>query len=403
MGMLGGVDSQFTYRVLIMAVVFTTVTPLFMSAFYDVNTSAISDMESDYRRMTGSDPVSEEVWALTGIYTPYSAGATYGYTSDGWLYHDRIGGTYAGKDPTSEQRTVEAASAYAPTQYTAGLQAQSYYSVAYDGTVYRYTGTGQDGSSVDSTQDGHSRGDVYTMVTMDSSKKSRIFFAEGTKVDGGNGTFYYAYEGYRYAFTPLTDTVTVSADGESVSISSQQTTMSLIWYSYYGNEGLSGQLVLNSSDGGIAYLTAAQIISAYNSQNNTAKFTLTFNGVDINCYIMINPTYTSMGYSISDCFYNGYWSVMITSLTTNSDSFLATDFSLNVSNLWETVIGLLTFDYSNFGIDGDLGVIATLFMVVPMYLGLIVIGMSYAPVLILTGLLGAFQALAVAMQHWSFF
>lgn len=413
---IGSVDSSFTYRLLIFAVALTILTPMVMSQFRSVDTSALDDMESDYYQMTGSEPVSEEIWALTGIYTPYSAGETYGYTEDGWLYKTRVGGTYMGDDPSEKERLAESGGAYAPSQYSYGLQERSYYSVAYDGHVYRYTGSDKDGDPLPPTvideekgtvlpgrtEDGHQRGDVYTMVTMDFGQKSSIFFADGLRTDTEDGRFYYRYEGYRYAFTPLHDTVTTDADGNDVYIKSQQTTMSLIWYSVYGTEGLSGQLVLNSSDGGIAYLTAAQIISAFNPTINTAKFTLTFNGTDINCYIRINPTYTSMGYSISDCFYSGYWSVMITSLSTDANDMLATDYSLNVSALWQTVIDLLTFRYSDYGISGELGVVASVLMTVPLYIGLIVVGMNYLPVLVITAAVGAFQSVATVLSHWPF-
>lgn len=374
MGVLGGADNNFSYRMIIFAIAILFLLPTFLSIYTDNNSDAdqnIEDLLEGYYDFTGSDAAQESVWALTGIYTPYMGSADYGYTEDGWLYGSIVGSGTGG---------------YSPDQYLGDNQA---YTVQRgDDGLYRYVVA--DGGT---TADGHRDGDLYTSVTFDVTKKSDIFFTESNRVDSGN-FFYYEYSGYRYAFQPLADYETEDADGNRIPVTANTTSLSLIWYEYYGNSGISGQLILTGSDSGVAYLTAQQIIHAFNNTTSTAKFTMTFNNVDMNVYVRINPYYLSQGLSIEECYNRGYWDVMVTSLSTNIDAYNTTEFSFNIANIFETIIDLFTFDTDDYGISGTMGTIASLAMIVPLYAALISIGISFYPALILAGLLAAIQTVA---------
>ena len=372
--MLGSsTDNNFSYRMIIFAIAILFLLPTFISIYADSSIDAdenMSELLDGYEEFTGSQAAQESVWALTGIYTPYTGGSTYGYTDDGWLYGSIVGTSSTG---------------YSPDQYQGSDQS---YTVQRDEDgLYRYV---LDEGEV--TADGHQNGDLYTAVTFDVNQKSNIFFTESNRVDSGE-FFYYEYSGYRYAFQPLADFETSDNDGNRIPVTANTTSLSLIWYEYYGSSGISGQLVLTGSDSGVAYLTAQQIIAAFNHTTSTAKFAMTFNNVDMNIYIRINPFYLSQGLSIEQCYNQGYWEIMVTSLSTDVNAYNTTEFSFNISNIFQTIIDLFTFNTEDYGISGTMGTIASLVMVVPLYAALISIGITFYPALIFAGILAAIQTL----------
>lgn len=369
-GVLGGVDSDFTFKMIIFAVAILFILPTLMSVYAGGQAEAdenVEDLLDDYYDFTGTNAVSESVWALTGIYTPYTGTTTYGYTDDGWLYGSVVG---------------EGTGTYTPDQYVG--TSQTYSVQRGEGGLYRYTSD---------SADGHVTGDLYTNVSFDTGHKSDIFFTEAGKVESGD-FFYYEYTGYRYAFQPLANYNAENSEGNPIPVVANTTSLSLIWYEYYGSSGISGQLILSGSDGGVAYLTAQQIVTAFSSTTSTATFSMTFNNVDMRVHIRIDPYYLSQGFSIEECYNLGYWSVMVSSLSTDIDAYNTTEYSFNIYNIFETLIDLFTFDTSDYGISGTMGTIASLVLVVPLYAALIVIGMNFYPALILAGVLAAIQAIA---------
>lgn len=362
----GGGDNRFSYKMIIFAMAVMFLFPTTLSIFTDtdseVNEEAFLD---EYYKFTGNHPTREAVWALTGIYTPYFEGS-YGYTDDGWLYGGIIGST----------------SPYQPTQYVGTNYGGP---VQLEGGLYKYT---------KATDDGHSVGDVYTAVTMDANNKSNVFFTPGGKVEQGS-FFYYDYTGYRYAFQPLANYSAQGSNGQAVPVVATTTSLSLIWYEFYGASGISGQLVLSGSDSGVAYITAQEIITAFNSVTSTAKFGMTFNGIEMNVYIRLNPAYIAQGMDIQQCYNYGAWEILITSLSTDSNAYTQADYSMNVSEIWKTLIDLFTFNTADYGLSGWLATLASLVMVVPLYAALLSIGMTFYPALIMAGILAVFQG-------WSF-
>ena len=372
----GGGDNRYTHELLTFAIALMFLLPLMIN-LYQIDTAEpianekyIEELNAQYTAFTGSEPVSESVWGLTGIYTPYTGGS-YGYTDDGWLYGSKI---------------VE----YTPTQYSEGPTAYTASDV-YDGgdylidyPVYRYTEVG-------SIYEGISVGDTYSSVAFDTTQKSNIFFTPNNKVVTDKG-YYYEYTGYRYAFSPLTDLYGWNENGDQVEIVANSSSLSLIWYDYYGqSSGIAGQLIITGSDSGVAYLTANEIVQAFDSNTNTSKFEMQFNGVSCNLYIRIDPYYTSSGMSVAECYERGYWSVMVTSLSTSVSSYTGTDYKLNVYNIANTIVDLLTFNLDSYGFSPLVSTVASAVVVVPLYVGLISMGMTFTPLLIGAGALAVFQ------------
>lgn len=365
-------DNNFTFGIVVLAIAIMFLLPTFISVFVDKNTDITAPDNLDnvldgYNRFTGSYPTNEEVWALTGIYTPVgineSGNATqaYSYTPDHWIYGARVIN-------------------YPPSQFTGN----SAYTVQYNDGFYYYSGN---------TLDGHKSGELYTSVAMDSAQKSDIFFTpSGKRTNGEN--WYYEYSGYRYSFQPLADYYYKDSNGDLMKTTASSTSLSLIWYDWYGNEGISGQLVLSGSDSGVAYLTSSEIVSAFNSANNLSKFKMVFNGNDMNVYIKIKNEYTQAGYSVAECFNMGYWEIMVTSVSTNIQTYISTDYSMNIYNIWDTFVDLFTFNMSDYNLSPSMQMVASVTLSVVLYAALLSLGITCYPILIFAGLVAIVQTIA---------
>ena len=372
-------DSSYVHGMLTFAIALMFLLPIGISLFGGAESTPdttyseyLEELNRGYTDLTGSAPVSESVWGLRGIYTPYTGGA-YGYTADGWLYGTKI---YD----------------YSPSQYSAGPTSYSVTSretasgQVTDLPVYVY-------GDVPSNRNDLKVGDMYTSVAMDVDQKSDIFFTSNGKTEVGD-YYYYEYSGYRYSFAPMQDIYGMDNNGDAVPIVANTSSLSLIWYDYYGSSGISGQLIITGSDSGVSFVTADDIVRAFDGTTNTAKFEMRFNGVSCNLYVKLDSYYIASGVSIEDCYNSGYWSVMVTSLSTTVSSYTGTDYSFNIYNIFDTIIDLLTFNLDDYGFSPMVATIASMVVVVPLYVGLISIGLSCYPVLLLAGALAVFQGMS---------
>lgn len=413
-------NPEFAYKMFIFSIVIMMALPLMITVF--IPNMEQSDSESimdDYYRFTGATGTTKEaVWILSGVYTPYE-GDLYSYTDDGWLYGARI-------------------SEYSPTQYDSTLTAFTVYRD--DNGIYRYKfdsadydpdkGTGHRGSfyiATDETSDydpsdpitekNHTigdtvprskLGDIYSSVVFEREEKSDIFFsstgkhnANGENIDRiSSEPFYYDFSGWRYSFQPTANYKTVDQDGNEREVIATTTSLSLIWYYYYTANGIAGQLVLSGSDYGVAYLSGDQIVRAFDSTTSTARFSMVFNGVEMGVYIKIDPMKLSENITVKDCYDMGYWSIMITSLSTDIDAYVGADYDLNIFNLFETLIDLLTFNYTDYGMSVFMGTVCSFVIVIPLYAGLIALAMSSWQSMAVVGILAAIEGIAAAINNF---
>lgn len=238
-------------------------------------------------------------------------------------------------------------------------------------------------------------------MSFDREHQSDIFFTAATKQTDNNGAFKYDYTGYRMSFQPVSSYTAYSEDNEKVAVVATTTSLSLIWYQVptEGGSGVAGQLVLSGSDSGVAYLNQAAILSAFNATTSTAPFDLVFNGVKMTVYIKIDPYYLNQGWTVQQCYNQGYWSIMVTSLSVDSSAYLGTDNSKNPMDLIDTVIDFFTFNLDDYNMSPGIEMICYLLFVIPFYLGLIVLCLDYAYLWILVGILAAIQS---AGSWWPF-
>lgn len=371
----GGGNSSFGYGLLLTSAILLVALSSMVAFCYPIQNAentTYQELENQYRDFTGSVPTSESVWCLTGIYSSIGADSTgnpydgYGYTEDGWIYGVQIVN-------------------YNPSQYSNDADRQYSYSASYDGKVYKY-------NHDETKYNKHANGDLYGSVVMDTQHKSDIFFS-GNNVREINGGFTYEFTGWRYVWQPLSEYHTVNADGDTIQVVPNKTSLSLIWYDFYGNSGLSGNLILSgNTPGDVAYLSSAMIVSAFDSNTSTSKFVMTFNGVDMNVYIKLDASKLAAGLTVEECYNLGFWSVMVSSLSVDTDSVLSTDYEFNPFKVFQTMIDLLTFHTEDYGITGIAAVVCSFVIVTPLMVGILVLGMDNYLILIMAGLYGVISA-----------
>lgn len=391
---IGGNNSEYFVKG---ALTFSIITMLLMTSFLVVFTpekpevkgyeEEMDELLGAYYNATGSNVQNEQIWGLTGIYTPYGVDKSGNPSTkqmvlnDGWVAGDRV-------------------ASYTPTQYNgAGTlhDGKQGYTVTYDSAkkLYYYSQLAQDSDLLDiETTNGSNLGTLYTSVTMDKNFKSEQFFTIGSKQQMENGTFYYNFTGYRYCFQSLSDYYY----NQSTPVSHTDTSLSLIWYSYAGgyDSGVSGQLVLSGSDSGVAYITSDQIVTSFNSANFTSKFTMAFNGIDMNIYIQLNPYAITNGYTVAECYNEGWWSVLVTSPSVSTDDNTSNTFSsFDPNKVFEIVLGLLEFKSETYGLTGVAGTVASTVFSVSLYTSLIAVGLTFWPVLLIAGAIALFQTMSI--------
>lgn len=385
-----GGNAAFTKRALTFSIMGMVLMAGFLAVFlpddYDGDLKEELDTLSEgYYSMTGTKAVSEEIWGLSGIYTPYGLksdgeeSTEWGTTPDGWVYGQRI-------------------TLYSPSQFSDLNGGKESYTVEYDEDtgLYYYVEKGSDLSSVTvatGTPVDPETGTLYTAVAMDPTHMSDQFFTPGSKVTDENGT-YYNFSGWRYAWQPLRD----YQASNDLNVSRTSTSLSIVWYDYYGTSGLSGQLMLSGSDSGVSYLTTQQIVQAFDSSSFSSKFTMVFNGIDMNVYIKLNPWALQFGgMSVEDAFNNGYWSIMITSPSVTSDSTGFTMTAFSPDRVLDIVIGLLTFSMDSYGLSGVASILCSVFFTVSLYTSLLAISLEKVHLLILMAILAAVQAISIIL------
>lgn len=382
------VSNEFVFKSVIFASAILFLLPTMVSIFVGTSSGAdendgsfsydlTDDLLSGYNSFTGQEKkVNEEIWVLRGVYTPYGIDANgnfsndYLYTSDNWLAGAMI-------------------PSLTPAQYVEDANGNDF-TVVYDSAKKCYVYDGD-------TRDGHRKYDVYTSVTMDYNHRSDVFFTQSGKHTSGQG-FYYDFSGWRYSFVPQNSFYVSDQDGNVKNVIATQTSLSLIWYDIYGGlaSGLSGNLVISGNDSGVAYLDAESIKREIGA-NNIAAFPMTFNGgVEMTIYIKLNPYYMSRGWSVEQCWNAGYWSVMVTSISTDVDTYTSTGYSFNIQNIWETFLDLFTFNTSDYNMSPMASTICSITISLCLYAILLSIGVTCWPVLLLAGVVAAIQAFSFA-------
>lgn len=151
------------------------------------------------------------------------------------------------------------------------------------------------------------------------------------------------FTGYRYVFDPM---LPFKVDGQSVA-SSKDGSLSLVWYTYNNQEGLSGGLDIYGGDVRLASYSATDIINAYNTASGYAStYTFDFQGVVLTLSIRFNQNVIEEGVNLMQAWSNGDWSMAISSISAGNflDLENSVSFTTSIGNMINTFIQIYTFN-----------------------------------------------------------
>lgn len=303
------------------------ITVLFVENGSDYSFDEIQEGRNELETFTGQSMINETPWKLTGVYTPWiSTDGTAGHVDeDGWLYGTAIttseGYSYIGKTANIkldvEQKSnapLTVSDSTQPYKYADGLKWW-----AKDRVIAGVHFTFAKG--------------LGTTLGFDPNEYK-------TK----NATIW-NYTGYRYAFDPMLPFQSTDSDTGEVSVRDGK--LSLVWYSYNGQEGLSGGLDVYGGRVLLAGYSAADIITAYNSSTGYATtYDFDFEGTRLHLSVRFDETAIQNGTALMQAWTNGDWTLAISSTSAGNffDISKSNSFSATAGNMIQTFISIYTFD-----------------------------------------------------------
>lgn len=326
---------------------------------YDFDT--IQEYREDLSKFTGESMLSKTPWVLTGVYTPWLNGDPIeGHlTDDGWLYGEAITASEADPDDSSIPY-------YSYIGETSNIkldpEQKSSILISVSDTTYSYEY--EDGykwwADTDSWY-GWLADKLFVPV-------GEFFGADKYTYETGNASKW-DYTGYRYVFDPtlpFSDAVTQSVKDGALSV---------VWYSFNGQEGLSGALDVYGGDVLLASYSAADIISAYDySSGYAVHYDFDFEGTMLDLYIQFDEDDIQNGTPLMEAWTNGDWSMAISSETVGNflDIEGSTSYSVTGGSMVRTFVDIYTLSLPE--IENDwVDIILWLLVGLPMTLSLALI------------------------------
>lgn len=384
----GGGGIEFEYKHIVWALMIMITLPIILSLVAPTTAvqgeweDEIQNIEDTFYRQGGQNATAEiNVWALTGIYTPYS-GSTHGRTDDGWLYGELIRSN-------------------TPSQYDTNYWHNEKFSIQKnpDNGLYYYNKSPRNSPDIiglngkideNGVTHDYTEATIYSSVTMDRAHKSDVFFTAAGKTTDGD-SYYYEYTGYRYSFSPLSD-YTTTKDGTTYQVDARTTSCSLIWYEYVNLNGIAGQLTISAKDYGVSYLTADDIVAAYNDTTYSARFDMRFGNIPMHLLISLNPSAVASGLSIPEIWNGGYWSVMVYSDQDATSAVTSQTYDYSPTRILDTVIALFEFDIADqYDLEGWVAIMASATFTIAMYACLISLALNHAYLWVLVAIIAAIQ------------
>lgn len=291
----------------------------------DYDMSEIAAYRNQLVDFSGEGMLNESPWVLTGVYTPWiSSLPVDGHLDpDGWLYGESIDYDQIGK---------AADISLSPSQ-----KSSVPISIADETVDYTYV------SGVQWWADSNNWWTPITGFIGDLIGADPNVYSSGT-------ASIWNYTGYRYVFDPTLPFATDAEGNNQVSV--KDGALSLVWYSYNGQEGLSGGLQIYGGDVLLSNIAAVDIINAYSSVSGLAStYDFNFNGASLTLSIRFDQQALEAGVPLMEAWTTGAWSMAISSKS--AGNFLDIENSASFTNTAGAIIDTFTqiFTFSVPSID----------------------------------------------------
>lgn len=293
----------------------------------DYDYDAIQGYRSELVEFSGESMLNQTPWVLTHVYTPWNESldpATH-TTEDGWLYGEDIQ-DYQGLGRPAKIRLD-------PTQKSSVL-------LGYTEDRVQYTTL--DGYQFWSSKNGGLWEYVNYVVPIE---KLMNWFGASSEITSNHSPNNWDYTGYRYVFDPTLPFSATNPDGTS--IGTRDGALSLVWYSFGGQEGLSGGLDVYNGEVLLASYSATDIIADYRTESGYATvYDFDFNGTHLNLSVQFDANVIEGGKSLMQAWTEGDWSMAISSLSAGNffDIEGSTSFTATAGSMINTFIQIYTFN-----------------------------------------------------------
>lgn len=305
----------------------------------DYDFDQIQEYRKDLSSFTGQSMLNQTPWVLQHVYTPWTPDMdTDGHvTDDNWLY-----GTEVTDYPYLGQSTRIKLDPDRKSSIILGI----------DDRTYQYTyDSGIPNPLFDKNSSPWQIAEwFYTHVSGFDMVHSRIDYVNqgmlnlasilgiDTNLTATGEAHMWNYTGYRYVFDP-----TLPFQVNSTSI--KDGALSIVWYSYLGQEGLSGALDVYGGDVLLGSYSAMDIINAYNTSSGYAThFDFDFEGTTLSLYISFDADKIESGMPLMEAWTHGHWSMAISSVSVGNflDVDNSTSYSATGGSMIKTFIQIYT-------------------------------------------------------------
>ena len=288
----------------------------------DYDYDSIQGYRDELTDFTGESMLNSTPWVLTHVYTPYIDGDIEDHvTDDHWLY---------GKDIT-DYSVNSVAQIGKSADIRLDVSQKSSVPITIDNPITFKVIDGKKWYY----EMGGTLGQAFTAIATLMGKDLYNSHTETAKV--------WDYTGYRYVFDP---TLPFADDSGSSKTSVRDGSLSIVWYSYGGQEGLSGGLDVYGGDVHLASYAASDIIADYNSASSYAShYEFDFQGVVLDLYIRFDPDVIQSGTPLMQAWTEGKWSMAITSVSAGNfyDITGSTSFTSTAGSMIKTWKDIFTF------------------------------------------------------------
>lgn len=370
-----GGDYQVLTRIAVFGITMSVVCTAMIAVIFaadangDYDFDTIQDYREELSQFTGESMLNQTPWVLSAVYTPwfFEDGLEGHITDDNWLYGEAITSSEADPDdPDALYYPYIGKSSRIkldPEQKSSVLL-----SVGDDTYDYIYENGLQWWAQQYGIPEFIALGPVGWLA-----HQGIIDLADALGVDTHTydtktvGTW--NYTGYRYVFDPTLP----FADSETKSV--KDGALSIVWYTFNGQEGLSGALDVYGGNVLLGSYSATDIISAYNTSSGYAvHYDFDFEGTQLELYIQFDEDAIQSGVPLIQAWTDGQWSMAISSETVGNflDIDGSTSYSVTGGSMVRTFIQIYTLSLPNINNDW-MNIVLWLLVGLPMTLSLALI------------------------------
>lgn len=350
-----------------MSIMVTAMVAFLATGTSDYDYDTIKAYQNDLVNFSGDSMLNETPWVLTHVYTPFIPGSV--ADSDIPNHIDEAGWLYA-QDITSYSEIGKAAN----IQLDVNQKSNQMLTVG-DPTAY----------SFQSGKEWWNGGNEWGIVFIDEKIVQPLAWLFGDDNPERVGYTYtsgsannWNYSGYRYVFDP---TLPFSAGS-----SSKDGQLSIVWYDYDNNTGISGGLDIygaghkfgqSPAETRLASISADDIILGLQVSSGYATiYDFDFNGIHLNLSIKFSPNVYDNYPNLRAAWDAGAWTMAISSASAGNffDVENSNSFTNTAGSMVDTFIQIYTFTYPEFN-DPWIDVILWLMVGLPMTMGMLLVTM----------------------------